>query len=339
MLFLPHKNSDSTNQADVLPSRNRYVSSLLVLCRIALCPLIGFGYGVVLTPRAFAQHSATATWQQPTQPVGESVSYTSLYRDGKKLASPIAPTVLTYIDTSVNAGETHTYYATNTDASARESIPSNAVTVVIPGGVTPPPTFTPVRIKPGSAYTDSQGNAWASDASYCPAGNTYSTTHVITGALPSSADGALYQTERYDNPTTVTCTIPAPAGTYTATAKFAEIYFATAGSRIFNVTINGASVLSNFDIFAAAGGEYKAIDKSFTFTTTGSPIVISFVSTVQNAKYDALQVVQTGTPPPPPPPITLTCVNNICTINGGVSGQTGQIQIIPGGPTASWTKP
>ena len=43
-------------------------------------------------------------------------------------------------------------------------------------------------------------------------------------------------------------------------------------------------------------------------------------------------------PPPPPTPLTLTCVKNVCTIGGGTSPQSGQIQITPGGPTATWSK-
>ncbi len=48
------------------------------------------------------------------------------------------------------------------------------------------------------------------------------------------------------------------------TLKFAEPVWSAKGKRVFNVTINGTKVLSNFDIFAAAGGEFKAVDKTFT---------------------------------------------------------------------------
>lgn len=44
-------------------------------------------------------------------------------------------------------------------------------------------------------------------------------------------------------------------------------------------------------------------------------------------------------PPPPPPALTLTCSANVCTVGGGKSGDTGQIQIVPNGPAATWVKP
>ena len=57
--------------------------------------------------------------------------------------------------------------------------------------------------------------------------------------------------------------------------KFAEIYYTTAGGRIFNVAINGAPVLSNFDI-AAQGGAFTAVDKPFPVTVTNGQIAIQF---------------------------------------------------------------
>jgi len=44
-----------------------------------------------------------------------------------------------------------------------------------------------------------------------------------------------------------------------ATTKFAEIYWTKTGQRIFNVSINGAQVLTNFDIVAAAGTGHDSI--------------------------------------------------------------------------------
>lgn len=209
--------------------------------------------------------------------------------------APVVVTGTSYVDGTVQAGQTYYYELTTMNSASITGAFSNEVQAVIPADI----SFTPVRIKPGTAYTDSQGNLWSVDVPYCVGGSTFTTFHAIAGTLPSLADGALYQTERYDNPGVTTCTIPAPAGTYSLTIKFAEIYFTAASQRVFSVTINGAQVLSNFDIFAAAGGQYKAIDKTFTIPSTGT-IIVSFVKgAANNAKYDAIQLVQSGTPPPP----------------------------------------
>ena len=46
---------------------------------------------------------------------------------------------------------------------------------------------------------------------------------------------------------------------HTVRLHFAETYFSTSGSRVFNVSINGTRVLTNFDIVAASGGKDVAI--------------------------------------------------------------------------------
>ena len=45
-----------------------------------------------------------------------------------------------------------------------------------------------------------------------------------------------------------------PGGSYNVRLDFAEIFFASPGQRVFNVAINGAAVLKNFDIVATTGG-------------------------------------------------------------------------------------
>jgi beta-glucanase (GH16 family) len=54
-----------------------------------------------------------------------------------------------------------------------------------------------------------------------------------------------------------------PAATYNVRLHFAEGFFQTAGSRAFNVVIDGRTVLTNFDIFATAGAVNKALIEEF----------------------------------------------------------------------------
>ena len=55
--------------------------------------------------------------------------------------------------------------------------------------------------------------------------------------------------------------------------------------------INGTQVLTNFDIFATAGGENKAVAESFTATanSTGT-ITIQFVTVKDNAQVNGIEV-------------------------------------------------
>ncbi|HLG76031.1 MAG TPA: malectin domain-containing carbohydrate-binding protein, partial [Ktedonobacteraceae bacterium] len=57
---------------------------------------------------------------------------------------------------------------------------------------------------------------------------------------------------------------------------WAELTFSNPGQRVFNVAINGNTVLSNFDVFAT-GGYKKALVKEFTATAdSNGQINISF---------------------------------------------------------------
>ncbi len=76
---------------------------------------------------------------------------------------------------------------------------------------------------------------------------------------------------------------------------FAEEYWTTAGSRTFNVLINGTQVLTNFDIFATAGGEYKAVIEPFTATASSTgTVTIQFVTVKDNAQVNGIEIDPTG---------------------------------------------
>ncbi len=86
-----------------------------------------------------------------------------------------------------------------------------------------------------------------------------------------------------------TYTIPGftPNGDYTVVLFFCEEYWTAANSRQFNVTINGTQVLTNFDVYATAGGKNIAIYQQFTATANSSgQIVIAFT----NGAYDQPQL-------------------------------------------------
>jgi Malectin domain len=82
-----------------------------------------------------------------------------------------------------------------------------------------------------------------------------------------------------------------PNGTYTIDLKFAELYWTTAGKRVFNVAINNQPVLSKFDILAQNSAPKSAVDKVFTTTVTNGNLNIAFTSVVDNAVINAIEIV------------------------------------------------
>ncbi len=153
------------------------------------------------------------------------------------------------------------------------------------GGGTAPQS---VYINAGGAATGSWvADDWFSGGSTYTNSNTIDTSALGSGAPPASA----FQSERYGS---FSYTIPdrTPGATYNVTLYFAETYVTSAGARVFSVTANGANALSNFDIYAAAGGANKAVARSFDVTASSAgQIVLQFVSGTQNPKVNALAVV------------------------------------------------
>jgi hypothetical protein len=134
-------------------------------------------------------------------------------------------------------------------------------------------TGAQVSINAGGLATGS----FAADA-FFSGGSTFTTTNAIdtsqiTGTVPPQA---VFQTERFGE---FTYTIPgfAAGGAATVTLYFEESFWTAAGQRTFNVAINGATVLTAFDIFAAAGGANRAIARTFNTTVNSSgQVVVQF---------------------------------------------------------------
>ncbi len=241
------------------------------------------------TPAAPSQLTGTAStgqialsWSASTT---SGVTY-SVYRGTSGAAATAIKTGLTttsYTDTTVVAGITYTYYVVAVN-SGGTSPQSNQLTITAAGsgGGT------------SAVQIDSGGSAavgtYAADKDY-DTGGTYSTTHAIVVPTGDSASQAVYQTMRQG---VFTYTIPGftAGSTHTVKLHFAELYFSTAGSRVFNVGINGTTVLPNFDIVKATGAAFTAIVESFTATANSSgQVVVGFTrGTVDQPLVNAIDV-------------------------------------------------
>jgi hypothetical protein len=157
---------------------------------------------------------------------------------------------------------------------------------------TPTPTPTPpsgaVRINCGGpAYVDTSGHSFLADK-YFSGGLKHSYNKTITG----TSDPTLYQTER--SGVSLSYNVPVTNGTYTVTLDFAEMYWNAAGKRVFNVAIEGQSVLQNFDIYATAGGPQIALQRSFSVTVNDGVLNVVGTASVDQAKFSAIEIVPSG---------------------------------------------
>jgi hypothetical protein len=146
-----------------------------------------------------------------------------------------------------------------------------------------------VRINAGTtaSFTDSNGNTWLADQHFA-AGTAYANTHTITG----TSTPRVYNAERYGQGSSFAYNIPVSNGKYRVSLDFAETYVTGPGKRLFSVSMNGTPVLTNFDIYAAAGGMNIAVVKAFNVTVASGMLKINFIpGSVENPKVNGIEVV------------------------------------------------
>ena len=86
-----------------------------------------------------------------------------------------------------------------------------------------------------------------------------------------------------------------PGAAYSVRLHFAETYWAAAKLRVFDVRINGAQALADFDIFAEAGGAAIAVARTFaTVADANGTITIAFDASVDNAQINGIEIFQEG---------------------------------------------
>lgn len=196
---------------------------------------------------------------------------------------------VSYTDTGL-ANTSNYYYVVSALNSLGESANSGQVSAT-------PVAFFQVNSGGGAV------GSFTSDANYS-GGNASGTGNTIdTSAVTNPAPQAVYQSERWGN-NTYTFTGLLSGTNYKVRLHFAEIYYSAAGIRQFNVFINGTQVLTNFDIFAAAGTNYKAIIKEYAFPANGSgQMVIQYVNIAgkDNAKSSGIEILPINTAIPPVP--------------------------------------
>lgn len=157
-----------------------------------------------------------------------------------------------------------------------------------------PGRIHPVRIVANErGFTDNRGHYWNSD--HFVHGGRFVRRNPITHP---EFDGSLFQGERYGN---FTYMIPvATNGKYRVRLYFCERWWGPdthagggAGSRRFDVFLNGKVLLADFDIFREAGGNDKPIVREFSGIAPNvqGKLILQFVPRQNYAMLNALEVL------------------------------------------------
>ena len=252
--------------------------------------------------------------------------------DASTLCTPTAtmtgsPPTQTFTMTKTPTCTNTPYYSvTFTRTNTPVYSPTITMTYTVTPSYTATPVFTSLRVDcAGPQYTDGSGNVWLADQAYTAGSWGYTvagTANTVADAIAGTTDDILYDNERWNS--TMGYTFDGlPDGTYQVTLKFAELWYGIAGrggtttgvgGREFNVAIDGTQVLTNFDVFAAAGDKADyAVDETFSVTVSGGELTINFTQgNADNPTIEAIQILRVM--PTPTPSFTITRTGTITPV-------------------------
>jgi hypothetical protein len=144
-------------------------------------------------------------------------------------------------------------------------------------------------------YIDLAGNEWLPDQ-YLSEGESWG---AVDGMIVNRGEPGItgtdspdvYKTERYSM---TAYKFKLPDGKYKVRLHFAETYegITGPGMRVFSVSINGQTVIGDFDPYTDGGGLNKPIVREFKdVEVVGGQLTIGFVSEVQNAEINGIEII------------------------------------------------
>jgi Bacterial Ig domain/Malectin domain len=166
-------------------------------------------------------------------------------------------------------------------ARARDPLGNQGTSANVPVTV-----LAPIQINCGGPTV----TPFVADKDFAGGGTINHANTIDLSGVVNPAPVAVYRSGRIGN---FTYTIPGyvPGSSHTIRLHFAETYFSTNGSRVFNVIINGATILSNFDIHLTTGAKNKAVAEQFTLNaSTAGTYTIQFATVVNNSLVSGIEI-------------------------------------------------
>lgn len=146
----------------------------------------------------------------------------------------------------------------------------------------------------GEAYVDQAGNEWLADQ-YLDEDGRWGAVDGMTVdrgdlGMAGTENPKVYETERYSMTAYKFKLID---GKYRVRLHFAETYegITGPGMRVFAVTINGQTLMDDFDPYTDGGGLNKPIVKeSRNVEVVGGQLVVGFLSDIQNPEINGIEI-------------------------------------------------
>jgi hypothetical protein len=234
----------------------------------------------VLTATTVSTRQINLNW---TASISSGVTY-NIYRSTTPGFIPTAATTpianvqgTSFSDTQQLTPGTQYYYVVEAVTGGGVSSPQSQHAT----NITLTPSIDVMAINAGSQMVVQQ---YLGDINFVGGGtDTTNQTITIPATVQNPAPEQIYQSARQGNVTyTIPSTVLTPGQNYTVLLHFAELFWTTAGSRVFTISINGqvVSPTGGFDIVKAAGANFTAVDQSYTATPNSSGQIVITLSTV-----------------------------------------------------------
>jgi hypothetical protein len=150
---------------------------------------------------------------------------------------------------------------------------------------------------PGAAYRDTGSNAVPS----------WGQQFTVANTVPATTPSTIFDSERWDpgDPPEMQWNFPVPSGTHLQVRLYLINQCGCTsgvGNRVFNVAIDGNTVLNNYDIVEDVGDRVGTM-KSFNITSDGNGVNIDFSHVTENTLINGIEIVNTDIPPVPASPM------------------------------------
>lgn len=262
---------------------------------------------VAYDPRASSLPAWLSSWKKETFTLGTTDSGTSFFAVYSK---------------SFTAGEVTLGGALASPAAGAQM---NYLVVAQPASPTGEEPVV-VRINSGGGAVTLGDEAFGADAYFTGDGKSYTNPQVTE--IGGTTQDIIYRSERSTTQSlgSFGYAIPVTDGTYTVRLHFAEIYFGApgggtggAGKRVFSATLEGETILTNYDINQEVGPVTAAV-KTFTTEVTDQELTLNFTASADQPKVSAIEVFGTGTLITDPP------VDDPCTWNALANSALSKVE-------------
>jgi hypothetical protein len=155
----------------------------------------------------------------------------------------------------------------------------------------------------------------------------------VDGSVPATTPSTIFDSERWDpgDPPEMQWSFPVASGKHVQVRLYLiNQYGGTSGvgQRVFDVTIDGTTVLNDYDIVADVGDRVGTM-KAFNITSDGN-VNIDFAHLTENPLINGIEIVDTDVAPPPSEDIDFLARR---TFDGSALGSTSNLNT----PTTDWS--